>query len=170
LFEEVPNLKDITDNPGDYYFHFAIKSPFDQPNAGLVLFFYSDGTPAIEEGGAKYFVGPDNTFSLPPGTTMLGNYMHNGSWQHFEIPVSHLKSKGYEFDGPLHGKNNVRVSLIGFQSWPNIVGTEINLDAMFFYKKPVVSTERINPPAVIRFAVGLFESGGKYALHQRNRR
>ncbi|MDR2432507.1 MAG: hypothetical protein LBD34_02015 [Puniceicoccales bacterium] len=145
----VPNLTEVTNNPNDYYFHFAIKSPTDQTDAGCVLLFFSDGTPTIdgdinEGGGLKYYFGPQGSVgSIVSKGVKLGNYEHNGEWQHIEIPVSRMVSDGYRWDGPIRvwsnkteGATQNRPILLGFQQVRNIEGYEINLDAMFFYKKP----------------------------------
>jgi hypothetical protein len=148
----VPNLKPVTDNADDYYFHFAIKSPIDQPDAGVILFFYSDGTPSNPAGGGglKYYAGPVNVDGITVETTWYRNsfgYAHDGQWHHFEIPVSQMTDKWYQWVGPLQSSNGI-VHLLGFQSVEHMPGTEINLDAMFFYKKPVGATGGITPPAV----------------------
>jgi hypothetical protein len=62
----------------------------------------------------------------------LGNYEHNGEWQHFEIPFSQLVLRGYEWGRPF--ADSVQY-LLGFQSPANVARTELNLDAIFFYKK-----------------------------------
>jgi hypothetical protein len=128
-FKSRPNLKEITDNPNDYYFHFAIRSPAGKPSAGWTLIFYSDGTP---DGLKYYYVGPDTGTDSLHGLSRLGDYTGNGEWQHFEIPVSQLVLRGYKWNGPLTGEKQY---LLGFQSPANVPGTELNLDAVFFYKK-----------------------------------
>ncbi|MDR2691315.1 MAG: T9SS type A sorting domain-containing protein [Dysgonamonadaceae bacterium] len=155
-FSPVPDLTPVTDNADDYYFHFAIKSPIDQQDAGLILIFYSDSTPSIEEGGGlKYYAGPvDVTGQVDNGTWRPNSfgYAHDGQWHHFEIPVSQMKDGEYRYQWtkPLHtwGEDNGRVYLLGFQSLPHVPGTEINLDAMFFYKKPAGAAGGITPPSV----------------------
>jgi hypothetical protein len=129
----MPNLKDITDNPDDYYFHFAIKSPLNQHQAGWTLIFYSDSTPATANGGGlQYYIGPEK--ETVRGMAWLGNYTHNDEWQHFEIPVSQMVARGYKWNGPFSA--GVKKNLIGFYSPGNTEGTELNLDAIFFYRKP----------------------------------
>lgn len=123
-FETVPDLSVID---GAYTFHFALKSPNNQKNAGISLFFYSEGSEV------KYYFGPKS--SAPADQIYGGDYAHDGEWHHFEIPVADLLAKGYLWTGPLTADNDRRY-LIGFQGAPHAVGTEINLDAMFFYKKP----------------------------------
>ncbi|MDR0732457.1 MAG: hypothetical protein LBF08_00120 [Dysgonamonadaceae bacterium] len=143
----VPNLKEVTDNPNDYWFHFAIKSPPEQSNAGCTLIFFSDGTPTKDGdvndgGGLKYYFGPKNKVGK------LDTYEHNGEWQHIEIPVSRMVADGYRWDGPIRvwttnegGDAQNRPYLLGFVQEENIEGYEINLDAMFFYKKKVQTEE-----------------------------
>ena len=121
------DLTAITNNPNDYYFHFAIKSPVDQPAAGWTLILYSDGDSGDT---VKYYIGPD-TVKSALGLPRLGDYAHDGQWHHFEIPVSQLVSKGYKWNGTV----DARQYLLGFQSPANIPGTQLNLDAIFFYKK-----------------------------------
>ncbi|MDR0733103.1 MAG: family 16 glycosylhydrolase [Dysgonamonadaceae bacterium] len=130
----IPDLSPITNNPNGYYFHFAIKSPASQPNAGWTLILYSDGTPLNNGGDSlKYYVGKQDDASLS-GAIWLGDYAHNGEWQHFEIPVSELTAKKYKWNGRFV---NARQYLLGFQASPDVPqGTELNLDAIFFYKKP----------------------------------
>jgi DNA-binding transcriptional regulator of glucitol operon len=143
-FNNVPDLTAVTNNPGDYYFHFAIKSPVGQPSAGWILTFYSDG--ASGESAVKYYVGPDTEVVSVRGLPWLGDYAHDGQWHHFEIPVSELRARGYVWNGPLSDPQNGRVYLLGFQDPMNVAGTELNLDAVFFYKKPA---QQVEPPAPV---------------------
>lgn len=123
-FEEAPDLSVLDES---FTFHFAIKSPNNQKNAGLTLFFYSEGTEV------KYYFGPEA--SAPDDQIYKGDYVHDGEWQHFEIPVADLMNDGYLWTGPMTADND-RAYVLGFQGNPHTVGTEINLDALFFYKKP----------------------------------
>jgi hypothetical protein len=144
----VPNLKPITDSPDEYYFHFAVKSPpTELQNEAMLLFLYSDGTPTKDGGGGGVglLVGPTRTSlgsgdgTLPSNMVIkLDNYTHDNEWHHFEVPVSELTAKGYSWTQPLHGwtGDEGRAYLVGFQSLPHVAGTEINLDAVFFYKRP----------------------------------
>ena len=122
--DKIPDLTAITDNPDDYYFHFAIKSPIEQPDAGWKLILYSDSA------SVEYYIGSDSV-KRALGLPGLGDYAHDGQWHRFEIPVSQMVSKGYKWNGPLNG----RQYLLGFLSPANTPGTELNLDAVFFYKK-----------------------------------
>ncbi|MDR0733507.1 MAG: hypothetical protein LBF08_05560 [Dysgonamonadaceae bacterium] len=140
-FETPPNLKDVTDNPEDYTFHFAVKS--DQIDAGWTLIFYSDETKG--ENGLKYYIGPNPTADdMPTGQLYYfgSNFSHDGQWHHFEIPVSELVDRGYKWYGPLF---DPRTPLIGFQSTMNRLTEKINLDAMFFYKKPADAPQPTRP-------------------------
>jgi hypothetical protein len=143
-----PDLSVITANPNDYYFHFSVKSPANQPDAGCMLILYSDNTPATSSGGGlRYYVGPENANS----SVHLGDYAHNGEWQHFEIPVSELYDGGYMWNGPLFAGGTNASYLFGFQDVGNAAGTELNLDAIFFYRKPLATG--INTPPAIKTPV-----------------
>jgi hypothetical protein len=111
---------------GGFYFHLATKSPSNQPNAGVTLIFPSDGTEV------KYYFGKkENQPTDVPNYG--GDYPHDGEWYHFEIPVSELEKKGYSWTGPFRSEKRY---LISYMSIPHALGTELNLDALFFYKKP----------------------------------
>jgi hypothetical protein len=166
-FDKIPNLTDITNNPRDYYFHFAIKSPDTQSQVGWYLFLYSDGTPATGKAGdgVTYYVGPPGSVSA--GAINLGNYNHDGKWQHFEIPVLDLVANNYQWYTELKGWGNDTVPLVGFQNPQNIVGAELNLDAVFFYRKPA-SGNRINPnPADIENALSVYPNPAAHTLRIR---
>jgi hypothetical protein len=127
-FETVPDLSPIMED--GFYFHFAIKSPSNQANVGWNFFFYSEGD------DVAYNFGP----TAPGDAVHGGNYAHDGEWHHFEIPVSELAAKGYLWTEPLNiNGNNAegRRALLGFLGAPYVAGAELNLDAIFFYKKPV---------------------------------
>ncbi|MDR3367071.1 MAG: hypothetical protein LBO71_08925 [Prevotellaceae bacterium] len=128
-FETTPDLSPIMD--GDFYFHFAIKSPSNQTGVGWTLFFNSEGP------DVSYYFGPMN--GKPENVLYGGNYPHDGEWHHFEIPVSELANEGYSWSEPLNDKGNFaegRRYLLGYQNPSHTVGAELNLDAIFFYKKP----------------------------------
>jgi hypothetical protein len=128
-FEATPDLSPIMED--GFYFHFAIKSPSNQTSVGWTLIFYSEG-PEI-----SYYFGPQG--GKPANVPYGGNYAHDGEWHHFEIPVSQLAGEGYSWSEPLNVNGNNtdgRRYLIGFQNPSHTVGAELNLDALFFYKKP----------------------------------
>ena len=154
-FDKAPDLSAID---GDYYFHFAIKSPDSQPDATWTLqLFYNDNDHKV-----AYYVGPQTDNEATTNVTRMGNYEHNGEWQHFEISVSELRSKGYVWNGPLSADNG-RVYLLGFQDPRNVVGTELNLDAIFFYKKPAGSG--ITLPAVKANALSVYPNPSGNTLY-----
>jgi hypothetical protein len=139
-YEVMPDLTPLMD--GGYYLHFAIKSPNNQTNAGWTLFIYSDGE------DQTYFYGPQE--NCPDGQIYGGNYAHDGEWHHFEISVDEMMGNSYIWkwainenpdfatvDDPATPDYNEGNRLIlGFQASPHIPGTELNLDAIFYYKKP----------------------------------
>jgi hypothetical protein len=100
----------------DYYFHIALKSPTNQPEIGHTFTFWSQGATVY-----LYF-GPDAT-----NNDYVANYAHDGEWHHFDVPMSKFLDVGYLWTGPAN-------AIIGFASG-GIGGTELNMDAIFFYKK-----------------------------------
>ena len=119
-FDRAPDLSPIFD--GGYYFHFAVKAPTNQPNTGIQ--FELGG----ELGGnVSFYVGSQ----APTGVINLGNFAHDGEWHHFDIPVSQLT--GYLWTGPMTGSGEI--SILGFLGVPFSPGMELNMDAIFFYKK-----------------------------------
>jgi hypothetical protein len=133
---EVDAIPDLSAIDNSYTFHFAVKSPTNQTNAGLSVFIYSEGS------DCKYYVGPHAT--APIDNIYLDNYPHDGEWHHFEIPVSDLKNEGWVWTGNLKQSQETDTRpngkharyLVGYQSNPHVAGTELNLDAIFYYKKP----------------------------------
>ncbi|MDR0711138.1 MAG: hypothetical protein LBF67_02165 [Prevotellaceae bacterium] len=125
-FETIPDLSPIMED--GFYFHFAIKSPSNQTNVGWTLIFYSEAADAVE-----YYFGPMS--GKPADVLYGGNYAHDGEWHHFEIPVSELAAEGYSWSEPLSDPGGRRY-LLGYQNPSHTLGAELNLDALFFYKKP----------------------------------
>jgi hypothetical protein len=137
-----PNLKPVTDNPttNDYYFHFAIKRRSYQVNTtSWELEFFDSDDKKDNTNAVKYYVGQKASNATG---TWLGDYTSDDQWNHFEIPVLEMCSKGYEWKGPLNGLDrynvdNNRAYLLGIDGKGFVQsGSELNLDAMFFYKKP----------------------------------
>ena len=129
LVDQFENVPDLSVLDASYTFHIAMKSPTNQPTAGLSISLNSEGS---EVG---FYFGPQAN----AGTRIWGgNYPHDGEWHHFEIPMSQILAKGYLWTGPLTGPSaeSVRRYLLSFMATPHMVGAEINLDAIFFYKKP----------------------------------
>jgi hypothetical protein len=104
------------------------------------LIFFSDGD------SVEYYIGPE-TVAQARGIPWLGNYTQNGDWQHFEIPVADMVSRGYRWDQSSLLAQKER-PLLGFQAPANQAGTELNLDAVFFYKKNKAYTPPASTPVV----------------------
>ncbi|GHT14374.1 hypothetical protein AGMMS4956_12080 [Bacteroidia bacterium] len=121
-FETAPDLSGI-DNT--YTLHLAIKSPSSQPTAGHVITFVSEsGKP----GEVKLYFGPEE--GVFDGATFISDYAHDGVWHHFEVPASHFLDNGLLWTGPIAEERSILVFLSG-----ETAGNELNLDAVFFYKK-----------------------------------
>jgi hypothetical protein len=111
--------KDLTAIDGDYYFHFAIKSPSGQTVPGFRIGLMSAGN------RVDYYLGNE---ANKENATWIGNYDRDGEWHHFDIPVSHMIGKGWLMDAPLTG------GVVSFENTPAPTGTEQNIEAVFFYK------------------------------------
>lgn len=106
--------KAIVENPQDYYFHFAIKSA-TQGNHQLYVFndaqfSFNVGTAIIEKG------------------SLLGDFPRTGAWTEFDVPMSQFAQGLAGTTFPAGG--NILCVLSG-----NTVGSQLNLDACYFYKK-----------------------------------
>lgn len=106
--------KAIVANPDDYYFHFAMK--------------------ATTTGNHQFYIFNDAITSFAVGTAtiekgaVIGDFTRDGSWTEFDVPMSQfanaLASLTFKTD------YNIFCALSGGQ-----VGSQLNLDAVYFYKK-----------------------------------
>lgn len=116
----IDKLALINANPTGYYLHIGIKSKSNQ-----VFVFGLDG-----QSNTKFAVGAtafnDNGTLIQP----LTNFTRDGEWQEIEIPMSTLKTNGLLYVAGM-GAKNILWFLAG-----GITGTELNIDAVFIYKKP----------------------------------
>ncbi|MDR0730017.1 MAG: hypothetical protein LBF19_07860 [Prevotellaceae bacterium] len=118
------DLTELSNNAADYHFHFAIKSPTNQPNAGYQFNFGWPGVP--RDGEIKIYAGPPA--QAPANTAWVEDYPHDGEWHHFDVPMSTIAGRGWIW--PSSGEGY----LPSFSSG-GVAGTEFNLDAVFIYKK-----------------------------------
>lgn len=106
--------KAIVENPQDYFFHFAIKSATAGNHQLYVfndaLFSFNVGTAIIEKG------------------TLLGDFPRTGAWAEFDVPMSQFAQGLAGTTFPAGG--NILCALSG-----NTIGSQLNLDACYFYKK-----------------------------------
>ncbi|MDR2362775.1 MAG: hypothetical protein LBD91_08630 [Prevotellaceae bacterium] len=123
-FQLTADVSEIANNPADYHFHFAIKSPTNQPNAGYQLNFGWPNVP--RDGEIKIYAGPPA--QAPTSAVWVQDYPHDGEWHHFDIPMSTISDGGWVW--PYSG-----IGYLPSFSSGGVVGTELNLDAIFFYKK-----------------------------------
>ena len=114
--------KEIIANPNEYFLHLAIKST----NTGNHQFF------TFNNQSTSFAIG---TTTIAAGD-LIGNFTRDGKWHEFNIPMANfvtaLNTIG---DFPVEG--NILCVLSGEQK-----GSELNLDAVYFYKK----AESENPP------------------------
>ena len=106
--------KAIVANPDDYYFHFAMK--------------------ATTTGNHQFYIFNDNITSFAVGTAtiesgaVIGDFTRDGSWAEFDVPMSQFATALASLTFPANG--NIFCALSGAQ-----VGSQLNLDAVYFYKK-----------------------------------
>ena len=115
-------LYDIYQNPSDYYFHIAMKTT---DNASHCVILYGDGTEVKYGIGGAYV---DNGVSYES----LGSLTRDGEWNEIEVPMSKFVDKGLIYSEnwkPTTGQN-----LVAFLSG-GVQGTQLQIDAMYIYKK-----------------------------------
>ncbi len=116
-YTPLANLSDITDNPGDYFLHIAMKS--SSPVSHLIkLEDVGAGSCVIGNNGAIDSREPDYDFTT------------DGEWQHFDIPMTHFTDQGFAFSPSYSASLNVFIVLSGGTD-----GVKLDYDAVFFYKK-----------------------------------
>ncbi|MBO4666444.1 MAG: Ig domain-containing protein [Paludibacteraceae bacterium] len=109
-------LKDaIVAAPDDYFLHLAIKST-DKGNHC----FYFLGV----ENGTKFVLGTTSVYDGP----VLEDFARDGSWAEFDIPMSKYASALAQ--AAIGSDVNVFVALT-----EGVQGLQLNLDAVYFYKK-----------------------------------
>ena len=104
----------IVENPDDYFLHLAIKSTDNYSHC-----FYFMGSEAT-----KFVLGPTAVYDGP----IYGNFDRDGSWKEFDIPMSQYASALANTTCPA-GVNVFVVLTEG------VNGAQLNLDAVYFYKK-----------------------------------
>ena len=104
----------IVANPDEYFLHMAIKSTDNYSHC-----FYSFGNEAT-----KFVLGPTAVYD----GAIYANFTRDGSWQEFDIPMSTYAAA--LATTPCVAGVNVFVTLT-----EGVVGAQLNLDAVYFYKK-----------------------------------
>lgn len=113
------DMTNLYNNPEDYVFHVALKS--SQTGTGYT-FIFSDGTAE-----AKVVVGPAAMEGVEPYT----DFPRDGEWHEIEIPVTELNNLGVFYNSAFSD-----VNILSFLAG-GVAGTTFDMDAAFFYKKPV---------------------------------
>lgn len=104
----------IVDKPDEYFLHMAIKSTDNYSHC-----FYAFGNEAT-----KFVLGPTSVYDGP----VYANFTRDGAWQEFDIPMSTYVAA--LATTPCVAGVNVFVALT-----EGVVGAQLNLDAVYFYKK-----------------------------------
>lgn len=109
-------LPKMSADPDNWYFHFAMKS---KDNGVHEFVLYPTGG-----GEAKITVGV-------PGDANDYHLTRDGEWQEFEVPMRVFVDKGLFYRAEY---DNVATNVMAVLSGA-VAGTELNLDAVFFYQK-----------------------------------
>ena len=104
----------IVANPDEYFLHMAIKSTDNYSHC-----FYAFGNEAT-----KFVLGPTAVYD----GAIYANFTRDGAWQEFDIPMSTYAAA--LATTPCVAGVNVFVALT-----EGVVGAQLNLDAVYFYKK-----------------------------------
>lgn len=123
---------DIVANPNDYYLHMAIKSTDEASHC-----FYIFGSEAT-----KFVIGSTSVYDAP----IYENFARNGKWTEFDIPMS-------RFAAALSSITctpgvNIFVALSEC-----IPGAQLNVDAVYFYKKTDIDNDTTPNYATLTGAV-----------------
>ena len=116
--------KDLSMLDDTFYLHLAMKANDDTQHA----------THAVGVGNAHFAIG--NAPFLDNGNVYgtLGDFYRDGEWYNFDIPYSEIELRANPvFDNPTNYMGNVIAFLSG-----GVAGTELNFDAIFFYRKGAV--------------------------------
>lgn len=113
------DMTDLYDNPDDYVFHLALKT--SQLVSGYLFKFTDRST------SASVCIGNVPIEGVAPYT----DFIRNNEWQEVEIPVSYLNSLGLFYNNTFTDNLNILEFLAG-----SAAGITLDMDAVFFYKKP----------------------------------
>ncbi|MDR1592530.1 MAG: Ig-like domain-containing protein [Prevotellaceae bacterium] len=128
IYNNLPLLEKLvalSENPEDYYLHFAYKSQ----QAGRSVWYGFDGvqTPTKTKG---VFVVGDVPFTDAGDTRQpYGTYIPDGEWHYLEIPFTYFAEQGLLYQAGSHPGN------VFFILGGPTTGTTVEFDAVFFYKK-----------------------------------
>ena len=123
---------DIVANPDDYYLHMAIKS--DDNASHCFYIFGSEET--------KFVIGSKSVYDGP----IYENFIRNGNWTEFDIPMSRFATALSTITcAP-------GVNIFAALS-ENIAGAQLNLDAVYFYKKTDIDNDTTPNYATLTGAV-----------------
>ena len=123
---------DIVANPNDYYLHMAIKSTDEASHC-----FYIFGSEAT-----KFVIGSTSVYDAP----IYENFARNGNWTEFDIPMSRFATALSTITcAP-------GVNIFAALS-ENIAGAQLNLDAVYFYKKTDIDNDTTPNYATLTGAV-----------------
>lgn len=155
-FAGVAPGKDMSAVDNSYYLHFAMKANDVAAHASHQVIINKDPNVGKIVIGNKPFV--DNGTSLDP----YGDFTRDGEWYNFDIPMSHLASLGCSFANETATTDNVFSMLSG-----GVAGTNICLDAIFFYRPDngsSIDSEKLNDVDLIVVADGMITVDGNMQI------
>ena len=106
--------KAIVASPDDYYLHLAMKAT---TTGNHQFYTFNDASTSFAVGTATIEAG-----------AVIGDFTRDGSWAEFDVPMSQFATALASLTFPANG--NIFCVLSGGQ-----VGSQLNLDAVYFYKK-----------------------------------
>jgi len=110
----------IAANPAGYYLHIGIQSS----DSTVYLFGLFD------EPDMQFAVGSTTFNDRGELILPLADFPRDGKWHELEIPLNKLKTEQFQYIASMGSKN-----ILWFLSG-NVPGTNVNIDALFIYKKP----------------------------------
>ncbi len=105
----------IQENPTDYYLHMAFKSAANYSHCFRIF--------GVEDAASYIGVGPTAVYDA----TVMYDFTRDGEWHEIEVPLSELDLSGFT---PSDDGVNALVILT-----EGVYGADLNLDAVFIYKK-----------------------------------
>ncbi len=116
------DMTDMYANPEDYVFHMGLKSA--QPSSSY-LFIFTDGNAE-----AKICIGSGNFVDGDITYVPYTDFARDNEWHEIEIPLTKLNELGVFYNETFQDVNILAFLAGGIQ------GTTLDMDAIFFYKKP----------------------------------
>jgi len=138
----VNSMKAISDDINNYYLHIAYKSV--QPNCNTIFelnaFGVEDPQPSVVIGkGTNSYINKTSyaqctRWDTPSVTT---TFQPDGEWYHFDIPMTYFANQGLVYSDNFTNSTGEGQNIFTFRTLgaENPIGTTVEYDAVFIYKK-----------------------------------